>query len=235
MALDPNRWTIKTQEVVTAAIGRAKDDSHPEVTPDHLLSLLLSQPEGVVLPILTKVDRQPGKLRADTEAALAALPKAYGSEARFSKQTNRVFDDADSVRRQLGDDYLSTEHLLLALANPDAGGATAARLDLSRTSCWPRSRRYAARTESPTRIPKRSSRRSNSTAATSPKMPARVDSIRSSGATRRSVGSSRSSPGGPRTTRSSSVNPASARPRSSRGSPSASSRATCRRVCATAG
>ncbi|MEZ5376564.1 MAG: AAA family ATPase [Acidimicrobiales bacterium] len=132
MALDPNRWTIKTQEVVTAAIGRAKDDSHPEVTPDHLLSLLLSQPEGVVLPILTKVDRQPGKLRADTEAALAALPKAYGSEARFSKQTNRVFDDADSVRRQLGDDYLSTEHLLLALANPDAGGATAARLDLSR-------------------------------------------------------------------------------------------------------
>ncbi len=132
MALDPNRWTIKTQEAVTAAIGRAKDDSHPEVTPDHLLSLLLSQPEGVVLPILTKVDRQPGKLRAETEAVLAALPKAYGADARFSKQTNRVFDDADSVRRQLGDDYLSTEHLLLALANRDVGGATAARLDLTR-------------------------------------------------------------------------------------------------------
>ncbi len=132
MALDPNRWTIKTQEAVTAAIGRAKDDSHPEVTPDHLLSLLLSQPEGVVLPILTKVDRQPGKLRTETEAALDALPKAYGSDARFSKQTNRVFADAESMRRQLGDDYLSTEHLLLALANPDAGGTTAARLDLSR-------------------------------------------------------------------------------------------------------
>ncbi len=132
MALDPNRWTIKTQEAVTAAIGRAKDDSHPEVTPDHLLSLLLSQPEGVVLPILTKVDRQPGKLRAETEAALAALPKAYGADARFSKQMNRVFDDADSVRRQLGDDYLSTEHLLLALANPDVGGSTAARLGLTR-------------------------------------------------------------------------------------------------------
>ncbi len=132
MALDPNRWTIKTQEAVTAAIGRAKDDSHPEVTPDHLLSLLLSQPEGVVLPILTKVDRQPGKLRSETEAALAALPKAYGADARFSKQTNRVFDDADSVRRQLGDDYLSTEHLLLALANRDVGGSTAARLDLTR-------------------------------------------------------------------------------------------------------
>ncbi len=132
MALDPNRWTIKTQEAVTAAIGRAKDDSHPEVTPDHLLALLLSQPEGVVLPILTKVDRQPSKLRAETESALAALPKSYGSDARFSKQTNRVFADADSIRNQLGDDYLSTEHLLLALANPDAGGATAARIDLSR-------------------------------------------------------------------------------------------------------
>ncbi len=132
MALDPNRWTIKTQEAVTAAIARAKDDSHPEVTPDHLLVSLLGQAEGVVLPILTKVGRPPGPLRNETEKALAALPKAYGAEAKFSRQTNRVFADADSVRAELSDDYLSTEHLLLALANRDAGGTTAARIDLTR-------------------------------------------------------------------------------------------------------
>jgi ATP-dependent Clp protease ATP-binding subunit ClpB len=132
VTLDPNRWTVKTQEAVTAAIERAKTDAHPEVTPDHLLASLLSQAEGVVLPILTKVGRQPSAVRSQTEAALDGLSKAYGADARFSKQTNRIFADADRVRGELGDEYLSTEHLLLALANPDAGGATAARLDLTR-------------------------------------------------------------------------------------------------------
>ncbi|MGH1502498.1 MAG: ATP-dependent chaperone ClpB [Acidimicrobiales bacterium] len=132
MALDPNRWTIKTQEAITAAIERARKDSHPEVTPDHLLASLLSQSEGVVLPLLTKLERPITPLRAETEASLAELSKAYGSEPRFSRQTNRVLSDADSVRTELGDEYLSTEHLLLALANPDPAGKTAARLDLTR-------------------------------------------------------------------------------------------------------
>ncbi|MDH3681351.1 MAG: AAA family ATPase [Acidimicrobiia bacterium] len=132
MAVDPNKWTIKTQEAVAAALERAGAESHPEVTPDHLLSALLSQAEGVVLPLLTKVERPVAALRSATEEALAALPKAYGTEPRLSRQTNRVIDDADAVRAELGDEYLSTEHLLLGLANPDAGGATAARIDLTR-------------------------------------------------------------------------------------------------------
>ena len=132
MAVDPNKWTIKTQEAVASALERAGTESHPEVTPDHLLLALLSQPEGVVLPLLTKVERQPAQLRTDTEKALAGMSKAYGTEPRLSRQSNRVINDADSVRAELGDDYLSTEHLLLGLANPDPGGATAGRLDLSR-------------------------------------------------------------------------------------------------------
>ena len=132
MAVDPNKWTIKTQEAVAAALERAGADSHPEVTPDHILLALLSQSEGVVLPLLTKVERQPTKLRTETEQALAAMSKAYGTEPRLSRQTNRVINDADSVRAELGDDYLSTEHLLLGLANPDPGGATAKRIDVGR-------------------------------------------------------------------------------------------------------
>ena len=132
MALDPNRWTIKTQEAITTAIERAKNESHPEVTPDHILLALLGQPEGIVLPILAKLDRQPAAVKSESEAALAVLPKAYGSEARLSKATNRVLADADNVRAELGDEYLSTEHLLLALANPDPAGPTAKRLDLTR-------------------------------------------------------------------------------------------------------
>ncbi len=130
--LDPNRWTVKTQEAIAAAIDRARRDSHPEVTPDHLLLALLGQAEGVVLPILSKMGKQPAALKNELEATLADLPKAYGSDARFSRQFNRVLDDADAVRGELGDEYISTEHLLLGLANPDPGGATAARLGLSR-------------------------------------------------------------------------------------------------------
>jgi ATP-dependent Clp protease ATP-binding subunit ClpB len=132
MAVDPKKWTIKTNEAVAAAIERAGSDSNPEVTPDHVLSALLSQPEGVVLPLLTKVERPVATLRNETEEALAKLPRAYGAEPRLSRQTNRVLAEADSVRAELGDEYVSTEHLLLALANPDMGGATAARLNLTR-------------------------------------------------------------------------------------------------------
>jgi len=132
MAIDPKKWTIKTSEAVSGAIERAGAESNPEVTPDHILSALLSQAEGVVLPLLTKVERPVAALRADTEKAIEKLPKAYGTEPRLSRQTNRVFEEADSVRIELGDEYVSTEHLLLALANPDMGGATAARIDLRR-------------------------------------------------------------------------------------------------------
>ncbi len=132
MAVDPKKWTIKTNEAVAAAIERAGAHSNPEVTPDHLLAALLGQAEGVVLPLLTKVERPVATLRNETEEALSKLPKAYGTEPRLSRQTNRVLAEADSVRAELGDEYVSTEHLLLALANPDMGGATAARIDLRR-------------------------------------------------------------------------------------------------------
>ncbi|MCU1452338.1 MAG: clpB [Acidimicrobiales bacterium] len=117
MAMDPNRWTLKTQEAFNAAVERARAENHPEVTPDHLLAALLGQEEGVVLPILEKVGTAPLSLRNRAEDALAKLPKAYGSEARLSRDLQRVIDAADQARSELHDEYLSTEHLLLALAD----------------------------------------------------------------------------------------------------------------------
>src|SRR6478736_5427548 len=117
MALDPNRWTLKTQEAFNAAITRAAADNNPEVTPDHLLVALLGQSEGVVLPILEKVGASPAALRNKVEDDLAKLPKAYGGgEARLSRALNTVIEMADAQRAELHDEYLSTEHLLLALA-----------------------------------------------------------------------------------------------------------------------
>jgi ATP-dependent Clp protease ATP-binding subunit ClpB len=116
MALDPNRWTQKTQEAVAAAIDLARTRNNPEVTPEHLLAALLAQEDGVVLPTLTKAGVAPLTLRNRTEAALSRLPQAYGgTEPRLSRETRDVMDTADGERAQFGDEYLSTEHILLAL------------------------------------------------------------------------------------------------------------------------
>src|SRR3954451_4706170 len=117
MALDPNRWTLRTQEAFNAAVESARQNSHPEVTPDHLLAALLRQEEGVVLPILEKVGTSPLSLRNRADDAVARLPKAYGSESRLGRNLQTVLDSADEARIELHDEYLSTEHLLLALAD----------------------------------------------------------------------------------------------------------------------
>jgi ATP-dependent Clp protease ATP-binding subunit ClpB len=117
MALDPNRWTIKTQEAFTQAGEAARANNNPEVTPDHLLAALVRQDEGVVLPILTKIGKQPLSVRNAANDAVAALPKAYGSDVRLSRDLQATFDEADRARTEMGDEYLSTEHLLLALAD----------------------------------------------------------------------------------------------------------------------
>ena len=117
MALDPNRWTLKTQEAFQAAVDSARQHSNPEVTPDHLLVALLGQAESVVLPILQKVGKNPVSLRNEAENAIAKLPSAYGGESRMAKALTDLMDQADKARVELTDEYLSTEHLLLAMAD----------------------------------------------------------------------------------------------------------------------
>jgi ATP-dependent Clp protease ATP-binding subunit ClpB len=117
MALDPNRWTLKVQEAFNTAVDAAKAASNPEVTPDHLLLALLGQGEGIVLPMLQRLGKEPLPLRNQVNEALAKLPKAYGSEARLSRELRDVVDAADTARAELQDEYVSTEHLLLALAD----------------------------------------------------------------------------------------------------------------------
>ncbi len=117
MSLDPNHWTIKTQEAVQAAISSAKSQSHPEVTADHLLAALLGQSDSVVLPLINQLGIKPLALRNQLQEALAKLPRAYGGESRMGRDFTRVMDAADSLRIELGDEYLSSEHLLLAMAD----------------------------------------------------------------------------------------------------------------------
>ena len=118
MALDPNKWTTKTQQAVAAALEQAKANDNPEVTPDHLLAALLRQEDSIVLPVLQKLGLAPLMVRNRADEAVQRLPKAYGgSEPRTARELTDVFERADAARKDLRDDYLSAEHLLLAMAD----------------------------------------------------------------------------------------------------------------------
>ena len=123
MALDPNRWTLKTTEAFAAATEAARSASHAEVTPDHLLIALLAQAEGLVLPMLHSAGVDHSAVLERAQQAVAMLPRAYGSDVGISRDLHDVLTEADKLRADLADDYLSTEHLVIALGD---------RMDLDR-------------------------------------------------------------------------------------------------------
>ncbi len=116
MALDPKKWTVKTQEAVAASLDEARANNNPEVTPDHLMVGLMGL-DGTIAPaILEKLGLAPLMVRNKAAEAIAKLPKAYGGqEPRMNRELNNVFENAESARKNLKDDYLSVEHLLLAM------------------------------------------------------------------------------------------------------------------------
>ncbi|HLI00594.1 MAG TPA: AAA family ATPase, partial [Acidimicrobiales bacterium] len=117
MPIDPNRWTNKTSEAVRAAIEAAKAANNPEATPAHLLVAMLGQDDTATLPTLEKVGLAPLTVRNRAQAAIGRLPKSYGgAEPGIGRELRDALERADTERAGLGDDYLSVEHLLLALA-----------------------------------------------------------------------------------------------------------------------
>ncbi|MEY9214109.1 ATP-dependent chaperone ClpB [Thermobifida halotolerans] len=122
------KLTKKSQEALSAAIRRATADGSPQVEPVHLLSALVGQAEGVVRPLLKEVGADPGRLVPRVEEAISALPRAAGSTVSApatSRQLIVSLNTAAQRAKQLGDEFVSTEHLLVGLA---ADGGTAATL-----------------------------------------------------------------------------------------------------------
>jgi ATP-dependent Clp protease ATP-binding subunit ClpB len=115
MAIDPNTWTLKTQEAFNAATTKAKDLSNPEVTVDHLLLSMLGQEGSLVLPLLNRVGVADRPLKNGAEEAIAKLPRSYGGQSQIGRGLRDLLERADTERSALSDQYLSTEHLLLAM------------------------------------------------------------------------------------------------------------------------
>jgi ATP-dependent Clp protease ATP-binding subunit ClpB len=127
-----NKFTEKAQEAVVDAQQRSESASHPQTEPEHLLAALLGQAEGVAPAIVRKLGLDPRDVAAAADAALAKLPQAHGAAAPGpSTRLRAVLGAAQAEAAQMKDEYVSTEHLLLAIA-AESGRAESARLLQSR-------------------------------------------------------------------------------------------------------
>ena len=116
-----DRFTIRGQEAVQEAIGVAEKNENQQVEPEHILAAMLEQKEGVVRPILGKIGANTAPIASDLEAAIKKFPKVSGGQQYFSSRTNTIFQEAQKAAEKMEDEYISTEHLLMVIAEEKVG------------------------------------------------------------------------------------------------------------------
>jgi ATP-dependent Clp protease ATP-binding subunit ClpB len=121
MRLD--KFTQKAQEAVLEAQQLAQEHNHPAIEPEHLLLALVVQEGGVVPSLLKHIGSDPSLLQNSLQQALGQMPRATGSSVQvgMSRSLNHVIEEAQSIADNMKDEYVSTEHLLMAMAQPKAG------------------------------------------------------------------------------------------------------------------
>jgi ATP-dependent Clp protease ATP-binding subunit ClpB len=122
-----DQFTVKAQEAIAAAQTAAEKGDHPEVTPEHLLRALVAQEGGVVPAALGKMEVQVGPILQDLDKALLALPRTQGAATQLSPKLDAVLKTALREAEALKDQYVSTEHLLLALTEGRTASAEVLR------------------------------------------------------------------------------------------------------------
>jgi ATP-dependent Clp protease ATP-binding subunit ClpB len=121
MRLD--KFTLRGQEAIQSAIELAERNQHQQVEPEHLLIAMLEQPEGIVRPILGKLGANVAVILNDTQAAVARFPRVQGGQQYFSPRLSQVFTAAQQQADKMQDEFISTEHLLLAIMDEKDGEA----------------------------------------------------------------------------------------------------------------
>jgi ATP-dependent Clp protease ATP-binding subunit ClpB len=123
-----DKLTRKSQEALTASVRRAAADGHPQVGPAHLLAALIEQADGTAAPLLRAVGADPAEVLRRTQELLTRLPKVAGATASAPETSRPLLASISTAAeraRQLGDEFVSTEHLLVGLAT---GGGDVASL-----------------------------------------------------------------------------------------------------------
>jgi ATP-dependent Clp protease ATP-binding subunit ClpB len=116
-----DKLTVKSQEALARAQSLAREGQHQSIEPMHILFALLEQEDGVAAAVLQKLGVSPAALSRDLTAALGKLPKVYGQEPGqyLSSSASAMLEEASAEAERLHDDYVSVEHLLLAMAGRD--------------------------------------------------------------------------------------------------------------------
>ena len=115
-----DKFTLKASEAVQTAQESAGRRHHQQIEVEHLLQALLEQTDGVVLPLLKKIGTDPKAIKEEVEQALNTLPKVEGLiQTYLSPRLGKLFDRAEKEAERLKDEYISTEHLLIAAADGD--------------------------------------------------------------------------------------------------------------------
>src|ERR1700682_3483971 len=115
--INPDRLTVKASEALNEAVDLARRAGNPLVYDLHLLLALLAQDEGIVVPILQKLGVSVAQLREVVGREMARYPTQSNAQPTLSRELNQVFDKAEADAKKLGDEFVSTEHLLLALSD----------------------------------------------------------------------------------------------------------------------
>jgi ATP-dependent Clp protease ATP-binding subunit ClpB len=121
MRLD--KFTLRGQEAIQSAIELAERNQHQQVEPEHLLVAMLEQPEGIVRPILGKLGANVAVILNDTQAAVARFPRVQGGQQYFSSRMTQIFTASQKQADKMQDEFISTEHLLLAIVEEKDGDA----------------------------------------------------------------------------------------------------------------
>ncbi len=117
MALDPQRWTVKTRDAFQAATTQAAAAGNPYVTPAHLLLALLNQSDGIARPLLLAANVDPISVAASLSEKVAAEPRSVGgTQPGLSNESRQGLEAADELRAELGDEFLSVDHIIVAWA-----------------------------------------------------------------------------------------------------------------------
>jgi ATP-dependent Clp protease ATP-binding subunit ClpB len=118
MALDPKKFTLKMEEGLAAATDLARKLHNAELVPEHFISAVLSQPEGMAISILRLMGKDEDQLRSTITDKISKLPRVYGSQdVTIGREMSVALNDAESLRETMGDSYLSVDHMLVVLAD----------------------------------------------------------------------------------------------------------------------
>ncbi|HCM26335.1 MAG: ATP-dependent chaperone ClpB [Treponema sp. GWB1_62_6] len=123
--MDYDKFTVKAQEALRDASSTAQKNDQTQVDPEHLLLALIEQEDGIVSPLLERIGADPEKLAGELGAFLASKPKVYGDVAQlyFAPASSRILAKAEAEAEALKDDFVSTEHILIALAQSEGKAA----------------------------------------------------------------------------------------------------------------